>query len=317
MKKKIFVVVLLCMVFSFFHPLVIADLTDFKEAVEAEEDKKEQEDSEEENKESTDTENSGSYYTDDEEEEEEESCMSGCFSILFKVAADILAAVWITHNTSVSYGKYPYCPEDENHFHYLQKWDDMKFDEEPEDWTNSGVYIDKTPTLTKPDKGRSFYFNATVGTAYILDDSMGSLIVLSGRFCKFIGPEIEYNFYANLKRKGVLAYGAAGINIPWVQTDPWKMDMYFQYAWLTDYNTGDFDKKGIAMGFLITSFPVKPISFHFRAGGRFMGKLKYSDIEARIGVHVGRLELFGGYRYSSATLRATLQGPEAGLRIWL
>ena len=101
--------------------------------------------------------------------------------------------------------------------------------------------------------------------------------------------------------------------IQFVQFDYISPDLYVQYS----FWQGVINKGGVSFGTIMRFFPIKPIKFMLRIGGRIYADISFVDLEARMGVMIWRFEIFGGYRHIQSKLGlATLSGPVFGSKFW-
>ncbi len=315
--KKIIITVIIFLTISNWNILEInAALNDFKKDYEKEESGKAKT-SGEKSDDSTGSDSSKSYSDSNQTED--------CFSQVIGDFCTGFFLSWITLNYHLKYAYYPYQTKDTNNFIYyflpddtVKTGEDAVINPQPEikqnesssftGWLNHGI----------PGKSKDFYFAFDAGGQYAFGNGSGAFLALSGKIFKFIGPLIE------VKRiwdgKDYLGQYAFGVNFPLCQFSGFMPDIYIQKIFLK----GVLDRSGIGYGFILNSFPVKPLSFMIRIGmqsygnikGQKYGSMDFYDYEARIGFLINRYELFAGYKHLKAE-RTTLEGPVMGIRIFI
>jgi len=239
----------------FFTPLSADNLDDFKDHVEQEE---------EENSQNEDVE------TDREEVDDDESESSSFMDFLW----EFTFLLWFIHNETVYYTPYPYESDGmimgDNYIGHDRR-------------NREDLYADKN--ITK-DYNFALYgggsFNETI-------DEFGGFFRLSGKFFNHLGPEIDYRLIYNGNE--VFHNLSTGINLSFFQFDYLSLDFYVKGAFFM----GLLQRQGISLGARFTSYPFKPVSLELRSGGVFFESLKFAELEAKLGIHINAVEIFGNF----------------------
>ncbi len=250
------------------------------------------------------------------------SCSESCFGCIFNMTV----MLWAYHNLSVYYSSYPYADTKIAHFiYYLPRpkktespGDDFKLTITVDEKKNDGKPEEPVPATPPPGFDHTWYITADFGGQWARDEGSGGFIGLSARVFRLLSFECEAKRI--MDGEDYLDYYAAGISVPLFQANNFSPDFYFQYAAMN----GVVQLSGFAFGFIINSYPVKPLHLMMRIGKHlytkketeeFYREIEFIDVEGRIGVLIGRCELFAGYRHIE-TDHAALGGPIGGIRIW-
>ena len=214
----------------------------------------------------------------------------------------IVLLIW-TGSQVKGYTPYPYSGSAYSNFVVLEK--DASIGTKGPDVE---VVIPESVQDTHPGSG--FFLAIDIGGQYAYSNGMGCFASVTGRFWKYIGPELEYKRFWD--GDDYLDMYAAGLNIPLFQRSGFILELYGQGAWMR----GVTRLSGWIVGGIIRSFPFQPVVLQFRCGYHVYDDIEFTDLEGRAGVILWRVEFFGGYRYLKAKY-AQIDGPVFGIRVWI
>ncbi len=247
--------ILLILIFNITTPLW-SDLGGFKEDVEREE---------EENSKKENIEN-----IEEDEEENIEEDEDSFFSLLW----DMTFLLWLYHNDSSYYSRYPYEIEGmENGANFINH--DNRSEKE------KGIYTKKF---------KEFFFTI-YGSPTINEtaDTFGGQLRFTGKVINHFGPELEYRLLWN---EGDFLHNlSGGMNLSIFQFDPLALDFYIKAVFFM----GIMERIGVSLGGRIMSYPFRPVSLEFRGGVVIFPSITFAEIGAKLGFHIDAVELFGDF----------------------
>lgn len=82
----------------------------------------------------------------------------------------------------------------------------------------------------------------------------------------------------------------AGLDFSIIQNDFFTWTAYGKGAFFD----GVLERSGWAFGSWFRMYPLRPISLHLRTGGMFFPDITFGQVEAKLNLHLGRLQLYGG-----------------------
>lgn len=129
------------------------------------------------------------------------------------------------------------------------------------------------------------------------------------RFAGIIGLVGEYKQFRDQSDK--LIFAGFGAELAFVQSGSVSWSFYGQFNGFS----GILDLSGFGYGTRLQWFPGGRIGIDLRLGKIEMPDISFWDFQARLGVFIGRAQLFVGYRLIESNL-ARLQGYETGLQFW-
>ena len=250
---------LVCILTLIACPGLFADLDDFGREVEKEKEKEPEDDAEDERP----VFDSGDYP-----DSETDVGLGAIFYIFYPIF------FWAAHNISTWYPPYPYAVSGYT-IEYLPRSTGNTFGEsEPYD-------ARKRMKASFRVSGGFFYEGGDRGTTVAAS--------ASGRIFGILWPEFQYRWRGD--DSGYLHSVRLGGVIPIVQTDPITIGVPMAAA----VYRGSFKLTGFAVGVIVRSFPVRPISLEFRAGSVIDGNLTLWEAGARLSVYLNRVEFYTGY----------------------
>jgi len=197
---------------------------------------------------------------------------------------ELFAAIlrlWLIVNVAVDYGPYPYAPGA-----YIRYRDG----DEPAAWKFNRFSL-----------GTDLFYAPRIGGGYHA--------AFEGKIFPLMGPYFELTGLYDGKDQLYLV--SLGGNLSLFQTQLLCADFYLQWTTMQALLT----RSGTAFGFLLTSYPLRPVSVAAKIGARtYRGGLELDDWSVSVGWHIQRLELFSGWR-SLQTEAFSLAGLFCGVRI--
>jgi hypothetical protein len=273
-----FVIFLYTVLFLLTPAPLFADLSDFQEDVE---DTREQ--SEEERRENS---------RDEDYREEDREPEDGGGSILGQIILEILQFIWVTNNTTTTYGDYPYSPTG-----YIN-------------WAQRDPVYGGMMTTGYRDQ----WFAIDAQGVYLEGLGFGAWSTFRGHFYRFFGPYIDAWSITDGEED---FYGfRLGGSVALFQSDPFSLSALIQY----DRWGGVLDEEGLLLGIELRSYPFRPVGLQYRASAQLFGGFTVVESDVQLGIILSRYELFGGYRWwglttSGGELTNQYRGPVAGIRI--
>ena len=247
----------------FFSPVLQAELTDFSQNIQKEEQENKTNQSEYIVK--TNTCVSTNSYAD--------NCLIPTGNFLFKTIFNL----WWEYNKSIVYNNYPY--------------------ENPPFFSPTGR------------NGKSFFVQVLSGYHNYGSEGVGWYWILSGRFYKIFGPQIDF---LNIDdSKTYLNFTSLGFNLALIQWDYWASNFYLQYSAMR----GVLGRNGVNIGFDYRFFLIKPISLSVKTGVQIYDNFSLLDVNGKLHIHFKRLALHIGYSLFSGEY-ANLEGWQIGGEMW-
>lgn len=267
-KSFVAVTVLLCMSMWSVLP-VFADLNTFKEDVEKEESQNRQ---------------SGQADTSGDEQAEGEESGGNPIARFF---LEITIFAWAIHNNGVYYSAYPYAPP--------VSYSGGLVEGRPRNFINydfSNVQIEsgeERPQVNYRRNGaKRYWFELSSGALMTEAGEYGAAASLQGRFTPFFGPDVDYRLICDGSEE--LHITTAGLDFSIIQNDFFTWTAYGKGAFFD----GVLERSGWAFGSWFRMYPLRPISLHLRTGGMFFPDITFGQVEAKLNLHLGRLQLYGG-----------------------
>ncbi len=187
--------------------------------------------------------------------------------------------VWVAHNGTVYYNPAPYLPLEPQDNNFINH-----------DWESLDIADDgRRHSRIIPRKHHYLEFSSAGSLTE--DMEPGAMVSLQGRFNQYFGPDINYRVISD--GTSTLHITTAGLDIPLVQANLFSMSFYAQGAFFG----GMLDRTGGAGGIVLRSWPFKPVSLFFRAGGYGFENISFGHIESRLNVHMKNFTIFGGVNY--------------------
>lgn len=244
--------------------------------------------------------------------------------IFAEIFAEILAGLWVVNNITVTFEPYPYAQEGK----YLIFGDlnaKSNFDS-----AYTGSDEDSSASQSQEIKSRVFRFAADTAMFWMNGFNIGNETRIEGYLFKFFGPVFEntlycrnaYLFGENGNDAGNLRLGG---ELALIQTN--MISAAFLVQW--DHWYGSLKADGTTVGFIIRSYPVKPLLLEWRTIWHCIPYESASDsgyvmwesiLEA--GFMVWRnIELFASWRHLDTTQfvswmgNTVYNGVSAGVRI--
>lgn len=256
--KKILPLIFLLSALSLPYSLHADDLKDFKDKVEQEEEQNRQKDSQD------------SEDTDDQNQEDDSRESHHFLEFLWQFTF----MLWYIHNETAYYAPYPYEKE--------ALFEGMNF---------IGHDMGSTEEVASAEPYRKNYNFGFYGLASIDEDfnTIGGMFRISGKAFNHLGPELDYRLLWD--GSDFLHILGAGGNISFFQFDYLSLDFYVAGAFFM----GLMERQGVKFGAKLTSYPFRPLSLEVRSGVIFFESIKFAEVEAKLGFHLGRSEIFGDF----------------------
>lgn len=204
-------------------------------------------------------------------------------------------------------------------------------------YNNLGVTYDAYPYATSP---RYMCFEATAGyfdpsfpdhfwrfgldTSYFYDIGlwMGNSVRLEGFLWKFFGPIVELNTYFNtdeenpfLANSGYKGNIRVGGTFSLIQTNPVSALFYMQWNHYINIPI----ENSLDVGFIIRSYPFKPVLIEWRVNWQFPKEFEKSLFESHLEVGAmvtGPLEVFAAWNFKNyPAFNYKGHGFETGVRV--
>ncbi len=205
--------------------------------------------------------------------------------------------VWIAHNGTVYYNSAPYVPLEPQENNFINH-----------DWESLDSAYYGNPDVRRAAHKHHWLELSSAGS--LTDDlEPGTMVSLQGRFNQYFGPDINYRVISD--GSSTLHITTAGLDMPLVQANLFSMSFYAQGAFFR----GMLDRTGGAGGIVLRSWPFKPVSLFFRAGGYTFENITFGHIESRLNFHISNYTLFGGINYL-ASETAELTCYDAGVSLY-
>ncbi len=232
-----------------------ADLGDFKDDVEKEE-------------------NENSQIEEADEDNNTEDNYSNENYSLFYFFWKFTFILWFYHNETVFYTPYPYETNGiEEGYNFIGH--DKRDDDERE--FNS-------------QKFKNFHMALYGGvTVNEIADTFGGQFRLTGKVINHFGPEIGYRLLFDGTE--ILHNLSGGINLSLFQFDFFSFDLYIKAAFFM----GLLNRQGISLGGIMRSYPFKPVSLEIYGGGLFFESITFAEVEIKLGFHFKATEIFGNF----------------------
>jgi hypothetical protein len=194
-------------------------------------------------------------------------------TIILRAMFDLAADLWYPDNIGISYGSYPY-----------EKGDYLRHALAEKDYDTGEWTLDRK-------EGKPWAFSAEVQPFFLGKVGGGSWFTFRGNAWRFIGPYVE----GAMLTDGTDTLGTArlGLTFSLLQTNPLSASLYAQW----DTWSGLLDRNGFAFGIVADSYPIKPVSLHFRGGFQSFEKYSIGEAEIRGGALKGAWEFSGGWRF--------------------
>lgn len=252
-------------------PSLMADLDDFRRDVEEEERRNEDEVP------------SDERYRDRDSDESD-------FSLLHLL---FLLSYWAEHNWGVQYEPFPYTSDSDAQSRFVRSAPNR----------SGGGYYGATWSELSWFELTSSFIRGTEETG------VGGFMSLQGRIVPLFGPDIDYRVLHD--GDDTLHITTAGIDVPFVQFDPFSASFYLKGAFFS----GVLDRSGLAGGVTVRSFLLRPVSFYLRMGVLAFDEIDFGQVEARLNVHIRRAFIFGGVNYLESDT-TSLTTYEAGVGVF-
>ncbi len=214
---------------------------------------------------------------------EEDSLVAELFQFFGKI--------WYDYHSRVYFQSYPYCEKEKPWILYSP---------------------DKNP-----EKNYSPFY-ATILSGYQYLDNETASIFFRGEWqlTGILAIEASYRRYGEGGRfsseEENLDFMKLCFSIPVIQYKVFRWDVYTGYSGFRKEIYGD----GTSLGISLRIFPGGNSFLEFKSGQIAFNDIDFRELEANLGFSWGRVFIFGGYhRIASAT--AELEGPQAGIQIWL
>lgn len=162
--------------------------------------------------------------------------------------------------------------------------------------------------LVMPAGKRSFY-NIEAALLYLDRETYGFGGGFQTRFLGLFGLIGEYRQYRDQSDK--LIYSSFGGEFALAQGSGVSWSFYFQYNGFS----GLMALSGFGYGTRLQIFPGAGTVIDARIGKMEMTSISFWDYDLRLGLFIGRVQLFAGYRAIEAQ-EASLAGFQAGLQVW-
>ena len=255
--KRLFIIALITINTCICSPVFSQALDDFKDGVEQEEEENRQNDQKNDSQETTE---------ESDEDSEDNPFMEFLWEITF--------LLWFIHNETVYYSPYPYELEgirEGNNFigHDLGRKEDL--------------YSKKAYTK---NYNFAFYGGGSINETF---NTYGGLLRFTGKFINHFGPEIDYRLLWD--GKNLFHNLSGGLNLSFFQFDYLSLDFYLKAAFFM----GLLERQGVSLGGKLTTYPFKPLSLEVRSGGMFFEDITFAEVDVKLGIHTGPIEIFGNF----------------------
>lgn len=187
---------------------------------------------------------------------------------------DVTFFLWFIHNDSVYYAPYPY---------------------EQNSWQSRDNFIGHDLRTYEEIERNSLYrknYNFAFHGMATIDENLntiGGMARFSGKFTNHFGPELDYRLFWD--GDDLFHIATTGLNLSFFQFNFMSLDFYVEGAFFM----GLLERQGISLGAKITSYPFRPVSLEIRSGGMFFESITFAEIEAKLGFHFGRTEIFADF----------------------
>ncbi|NBB91143.1 MAG: hypothetical protein GVY23_08050 [Spirochaetes bacterium] len=252
---------LLILMVTVVTPPAIADLDDFRQDVEEEEER-----------------NRGEGDDSQESPSGEDDDGANPFAQLLY---EITIFAWTLHNTAVFYADFPYA--DRPAPAGVRPRGFVHFDLE-------SIRIEEDFSITRVGPRRKrHWFEVRSGVLSSSDyTTYGAMASLQGRFTPFFGPDVDTRFIAD--GEDFLNITTAGLDMSILQHDYFTWSLYGKWAGFR----GILERNGGAMGTQVHSYLFNPVSLRLRAGAVVFPNITFAQLEGSLAVHLNRIALFGG-----------------------
>lgn len=139
-----------------------------------------------------------------------------------------------------------------------------------------------------------WWYSTGTGTTYLHNIGLGTFATFDGCIYSFFGPQLEVYSFAD-KNKDLLYGTKLGGNVALIQTNPFSLYLYVQYA-LLNSNLLSIPYSGTCIGLEIRSFIVKPVTFKLRTDFSDFETFQLYDFTVQLGIMLKKNELYLGYR---------------------
>ena len=139
-----------------------------------------------------------------------------------------------------------------------------------------------------------WWYSTGIGSSYLHNIGLGGFATFDGCFYSFLGPQLEVFSFVDQNKD--LLYGTKlGGNLAIIQTNPFSLYLYVQYA-LLHSNLLSSPYSGTCVGLEIRSFIANPITFKLKIDFSDFGTVQLTDFTLLLGVMIQKNELYCGYR---------------------
>lgn len=207
------------------------------------------------------------------------SSSSSCSDCCSDGVVEILFTLWMLDNGAVTFEPYPYATDDKYmHFNSLTGNDTSSFF--GDGWSD-----------------RSFRYTVATSAVYTKDIGFGNESCLEGYIFKCIGPLFENIIYTDLKE--VTGNVKLGGQMALLQSNPLSILLYGQWTHWYGKVGEELPKSGFSGGFILRSYPVKPLVVEWKLGWQSFGEdyTNFMESDVRLGVMINRVELFASWKY--------------------
>ncbi|MBN1897904.1 MAG: hypothetical protein JW827_03935 [Spirochaetes bacterium] len=219
--------------------------------------------------------------------EEEEGLFQSCCSSIGSEALKFLFQL----NLISRYSEYPYERKDLN-------WIGYEPDEQALLWPVQNKGLEKR-----------YFITADLGTQFIEKKCLAYYSSWQSRFLGVFGILFDYKYYQD--ENDALVLWSLGIDYALMQVYSFDLDFYIKYTAFKKL----MEKDGLSLGSIIHIFPIKPLSFYFKAGRILFSDIEYWDLDGHVGIMLGRWEIYAGYQTLFAKY-ASLDGWQTGVKLW-
>ena len=208
---------------------------------------------------------------------------------LFEILFEAVGYLWLAANVSVRFFDYPYMTKDVKYVTYKLLLDDSDGTENI--WEKNG--------LPNP---RFYRFSCDTSAFYMRTLGYGQECSFEGQSL-FIGPYFENTLYSNSlgnARDDYQGNVKLGGQFFLFSTNPLSCSLVVQWSHWYGNNIAEEIRSGISFGYDIRSYPFRPLAIQWRpTWSHFDKNVGVFESNLNAGILLGRVEVFGGWRYMS------------------
>jgi hypothetical protein len=222
-------------------------------------------------------------------------------SLFWDLIFDGLSALWWINNIVLNFDSYPYAHGKYLIFPYSDSSAAPAFDD-----SVSSLYSGK-------------FYRFALDTSFLCfpGENAGNITRFEGLIWKFFGPVVE--LYSEFPEEGEKQMNLRlGGQFALIQTNP--ASVFFNIQWSHDFFGGEGERNGLVLGFIVRSYPVKPVLLEWRGAWIIHNTVMFESHLELGGMVWGPVEIFaawdfrGYYKRSGKSISESKNGFDVGLR---